>query len=230
LTVTDAYSRYLLRCQSLSRVTHDNVRPVFEHLFREYGLPVAIRTDNGTPFATIALGGLSRLSVWWIKLGIIPERIDPGHPEQNGRHERFHRTLKEETATPPKGSLSEQQAAFESFREQYNRDRPHEALDDKTPDALYCSSCRPYPVTEPEMTYPDEMIVRKVRASGSIRWRGKEIFISEVLIGEPVGFEQFDDRSYQIYYGPIELAIFDEKRAKLLRPWAATKKGAKRRN
>jgi putative transposase len=224
LTVTDAYSRYLLRCQSLPQITYANVRTVFEHLFRQYGLPAAIRTDNGTPFATTAVGGLSRLSVWWIKLGISPERIDPGHPEQNGRHERFHRTLKEETATPPKGSLSEQQAVFEYFRQQYNKDRPHEALDNKTPATLYRSSSRPYPGRIPEIAYPDQMIVRKVRPCGSIRWQGRELFITGVLTGEPVAFERIDDRFFQVYYGPIKLAIYDEKRAKLLRPSAARRK------
>jgi transposase InsO family protein len=223
LTVTDAYSRYLLRCQSLPRVSHAEVRPVFEQLFREYGLPGAIRTDNGAPFATTALAGLSRLAVWWIKLGIVPERIEPGHPEQNGRHERFHRTLKQETVTPPKGSLAEQQVAFDCFREEYNRDRPHEALADRTPATLYRPSTRPFPSRLPEMTYPENMLVRKVRPSGRIRWQGGELFISEALIGEPVALEPISDHSFQVYYGPVTLAIYDEKKAKLLRPSAATK-------
>jgi hypothetical protein len=163
------------------------------------------------------------LAVWWIRLGILPERIDPGHPEQNGRHERFHRTLKEETVTPPKGSLSEQQAAFEYFREQYNQDRPHESLENRTPAALYRPSARPFPNRVPEIVYPDQMIIRKVRPSGRIRWRGGELYISEALIGEPVAFEQIEDRSFQIYYGPIRLAVYDEIKAKLLRPSAAKK-------
>lgn len=223
LTVTDAYSRYLLRCQSLPRVTYAEVRPVFEQLFREYGLPGAIRTDNGAPFATTAIAGLSRLAVWWIKLGVVPERIEPGHPEQNGRHERFHRTLKQETVTPPKGSLAEQQVAFDCFREQYNQDRPHEALTDRTPAAVYRPSPRPYPTRLPEMTYPENMQVRKVRPSGRIRWQGRELFISEALIGEPVALEPINDHSYYVYYGSIILAIYDEKKAKLLRPSAAAK-------
>ncbi len=223
LTVTDAYSRYLLRCQSLPRVTHTYVRPLFEHLFREYGLPWAIRTDNGAPFATTAVAGLSRLAVWWIRLGIVPERIAPGHPEQNGRHERFHRTLKEETVTPPKGSLVEQQVAFDCFREQYNWDRPHEALAGQTPATLYRPSLRPYPARLPEMTYPEHLQVRRVRPRGSIRWQGSELFISEALIGEPVALEQISDHLFQIYYGPVLLTTYDEKKAKLLRPSAATR-------
>jgi len=222
LTVTDAYSRYLLRCQSLPRVSYAEMRPVFEHLFREYGLPGAIRTDNGAPFATTALAGLSRMAVWWIKLGIVPERIAPGHPEQNGRHERFHRTLKQETVTPPKGSLAEQQVAFDCFREQYNRDRPHAALADQTPASWYRPSTRPYPPRLPEMTYPEHLQVRRVRPSGSIRWQGAELFISEALIGEPIALEPITDHSFQVYYGPILLAVYDEKKAKLLRPSAAT--------
>jgi len=224
LTVTDSHSRYLLACRVLPNTSHGAARPVFEMLFRRFGLPRAIRTDNGAPFASRALAGLSRLAVWWIKLGIQPERIAPGHPEQNGRHERMHRTLKEEAISPAKGSAVDQQAAFNRFCREYNHDRPHEALDNKTPAALYRSSSRSYPCRIPEIAYPDHMIVRKVRPSGSIRWRGRELFITEVLVGEPVAFERIDDRSFQVYYGPIKLAVYDEKRAKLLRPTAARRK------
>lgn len=218
LTVTDGFSRYALACRVLPRTTQRYVRPVFEQLFREYGLPWAIRTDNGSPFATRALGGLSRLAVWWIKLGILPERIDPGCPEQNGRHERFHRTLKEETALPPKATLVDQQQAFDYFRRDYNEDRPHEALDDIPPARVYTASSRPYPSRLPEMVYPGNMIIRKVRPSGRIRWRGGELYISEALIGEPVAFDPIDDTTFQIYYGPIILAVYNEKTKKLIKP------------
>lgn len=218
LTVTDSFSRYLLACRLLPRTTQGYVRSVFEALFREYGLPWAIRTDNGPPFASRALGGLSRLAVWWIKLGILPERIDPGCPEQNGRHERFHRTLKEETASPPKASALDQQQAFDYFRREYNEDRPHEALGDIPPGKVYISSRRPYPSRLPEIVYPDHLIIRKVRPSGRIRWQGGELYISEALIGEPVAFEAIDERSFQIYYGPIKLAVYDEEKKKLITP------------
>jgi transposase InsO family protein len=132
LTVADGFSRYLLECQALSSTAEQGAKPVFTRLFKEYGLPARIRTDNGVPFATTTLGRLSRLSAWWVRLGIVPEFIEPGHPEQNGRHERMHRTLKAETTRPPAGSLAAQQRRFNVFREEFNHERPHEALDDET--------------------------------------------------------------------------------------------------
>jgi len=208
----------LLACRILPRTTQRCVRDVFEGLFRTYGLPWAIRTDNGTPFAGRAIGGVSRLSVWWIKLGILPERIDPGCPQQNGRHERFHRTLKDETASPPKASLIDQQQAFDCFLREYNEDRHHESLGDVQPGKVYKKSNRPYPSRMLEIVYPDHMIIRKVRPSGQIWWRGNELYISETLVGEPVAFEQIEDELYQLYYGPIKLAIYDERKKKLIKP------------
>ena len=224
LTVTDGMSRYLLACRILSRTTHGYVRPVFEALFREYGLPWAIRTDNGVPFASRGLGGLSRLAVWWIKLGILPERIDPGCPQQNGRHERFHKTLKDDAITPPKATAVDQQQAFDYFRRDYNEERSHEALGDIPPARVYTSAHRPYPSSLPEIVYPDHMTTLKVRPSGQLRWRGHEIYISETLIGEPVAFEQITDTSFQIYYGPIKLATYDEKKKKLIKPRVTKRK------
>lgn len=218
LTVTDGYSRYALACRALTYTTQGAVRPIFESLFREYGLPWAIRTDNGTPFASTALGGLSRLAVWWIKLGIIPERIEPGHPEQNGRHERFHRTLKEEVISPPKDCLINQQAAFDRFCLEYNRERPHEALSNQSPASIYKPSRRAYPSQMPEIAYPNYMSIRKVGPSGQLRWRGLELYVSETLIGEPVAFEQIDDRYFQMYYGPIKIAVYDEEKKKIIKP------------
>lgn len=218
LTVSDAHSRFVLACRGLPTTTQGSVRPVFEALFREYGLPGAIRTDNGAPFASTALGGLSRLAVWWIKLGIMPERIDPGCPQQNGRHERFHRTLKEETASPPRASLPEQQQTFDRFCLEYNFDRPHEALGNRTPHQIYQPSIRLYPSRLPEIVYPDHMQVRIVRPSGRLHWRGGEYYISETLIGEPVAFEPLDDRFYQIYYGPVKIAQFDNAKKKIIKP------------
>ncbi|MFH2057217.1 MAG: IS481 family transposase [bacterium] len=218
LTVSDAHSRFLLVCRALPATTQGSVRPVMEAAFREYGLPWAIRTDNGAPFASTALGGLSRLAVWWIKLGIMPERIDPGCPEQNGRHERLHRTLKEETASPPRPSLSQQQLTFDRFCQEYNYDRPHEALANHPPGQIYRSSTRPYPSRIPEILYPDHMIIRIVRPSGQLHWQGQEFYVSETLIGEPVAFEPIDDRFYQLYYGPVKIARYDNDTKKLIKP------------
>jgi transposase InsO family protein len=172
LTLTDACSRYLLRCQAVERTNTERTKAIFEAAFREYGMPQAIRTDNGAPFASRAIAGLSRLSVWWIKLGIRPERIAPGHPEQNGRHERMHRTLKQETASPPAPNRRAQQRALDQFRHDYNQVRPHEALGMKTPASCYQASPYGYPERVPEPDYDRVMEVRKVRERGDISWRG----------------------------------------------------------
>ncbi len=224
LTITDSYSRYVLACRALPNATYAYVRSVFESLFRRYGLPWVIRTDNGTPFASSAMGGLSRLSVWWIKLGILPERIDPGHPEQNGRHERFHRTLKDEAISPPEFSLHHQQIAFDRFCKEYNQERPHQALDYQTPADRYRRSQRPLPTRPLEMAYPDHMETRKVRCSGQIWWKGKELFVSETLAGEPIGLEPVNDNFFKVFYGPIELALLDQKKGKFIRPMIKWKK------
>ncbi len=158
LTISDTASRYLLRCQRVARSDTAHVRPLMEATFREYGLPTRILSDNGPPFASTGLAGLSRLSVWWIRLGIQLQRIDPGHPEQNGRHERMHRTLKAETATPPERNLRAQQRAFDRFRQIYNQERPHESLAMATPASVYQPSWRPYPERLPELEYPDRML------------------------------------------------------------------------
>ena len=152
--MTDAYSRYLLRCRATEKSDGVHVRAVMEAVFREYGLPEAIRTDNGSPFASRAPGGLSRLSMWWLQLGIRHERIEPGCPQQNGRHERMHRTLKQDTASPPAANRRRQQQAFATFEQVYNHERPHEALDWKTPAELYVASARNYPDRLPELNYP----------------------------------------------------------------------------
>lgn len=216
LTISDNYSRYLLRCQAVLRPNYDGIQPVFEAAFREYGLPVAIRTDNGPPFAANTVGGLSRLSIWWLKLGVIPERIAPGHPEQNGRHERMHRTLKKETATPPKPTWRIQQKAFDYFRHEYNQERPHEALEQKVPAALYSPSNRPYPLFLPEVNYPDDMEVRKVRLQGDFSWKGHHIYLSETLAAEPIGLKQTTDRFWDIYFGPVKLAQLDTYQLRLV--------------
>src|SRR5438105_91166 len=184
LTISDAQSRLLLRCQAMHHGTDaTQVQPLFEATFREYGLPQRLRTDNGTPFATVGAGGLSTLSIWWIKLGIIPERIDPGRPSQNGRHERFHRTLNEATAQPPAATIRAQQRRFDAFRQEYNHERPHEALGQEPPISCYAPSTRPYPKRLVEPTYPTADQVRQVRHNGEIRWSSGTIYVSTALSG-----------------------------------------------
>ena len=166
LTISDNYSRYLLLCRGLSHPTYEEAKPWFEKVFKEYGLPEAIRTDNGAPFASVGVGGLSKLSVWFIKLGIKPERIEPGHPEQNGRHERMHRSLKEATAKPPKREIKQQQQALDECVLEYNDERPHEAVDMKPPASRYRRSLRRYPASLPESEYQGDFVVRRVRHNG----------------------------------------------------------------
>lgn len=209
LTITDNYSRYLLRCQVVRPATCATIQPVFIGAFHEYGLPEAIRTDNGPPFATATVGGLSQLSIWWIRLGIIPERIQPGKPQQNGRHERMHRTLKDEAISPPRSSGRRQQTAFHHFRQEFNHERPHEALGQRVPAAVYAPSPRPYPLILPEMTYPDDMQVRWVKAQGDISWKGHHVYLSATLAGELVGLRQVADDRWDIFFGPIRLAQLD---------------------
>lgn len=220
LTIMDAHSRYLLRCHGLPSTRKGGSKPVFEAAFQEYGLPQAIRTDNGAPFASRALGGLSQLAVWWIKLGIVPERIDVGCPEQNGRHERMHRTLKAETAMPSKANMAKQQVAFDQFCTEYNQERPHEALGQKPPASLYKASARPYPKRVPEIEYPAAYEVRRVTQVGQIVFRSKRWQVSMCLAHEPVGLCEFKDGQWMVYFGPMELAVLDEREDKLrpLRP------------
>jgi len=210
-TLIDNYSRYLLRCQVVPTADHDHIRPLLEAAFREYGLPQALRTDNGVPFATTTVGGLSRLSIWLLHLSVIPERIAPGRPAQNGRHERMHRTLKAETATPPQRTLRAQQQAFDRFRLEYNRDRPHEGIAQQTPDSLYRPSPRRYPSRLPEINYPDHYVRRKVRGQGEFRWRSHPIYLSETLAGETVAFHQTGEARWTIYFGPVRLAQLDTR-------------------
>ena len=210
LTVEDAASRYLLACQGLRQPRGPQVRQVLERAFREYGLPWAIRTDNGPPFASVGLGGLSPLAVWWVKLGIVPERTDPGHPEQNGRLERLHRTLKDETASPPQPTWQRQQQAFQAFRSSYNQERPHEALGQQPPARKYRPSVRSYPRRVESPEYETGTRVRRVRSNGEIKWRGEKVYLSESLRGEPVGLVPQDDRFWTIRFGPLQIGLLDD--------------------
>lgn len=216
LTVVDRSSRFILGCQAQRSIALDGTRASFAALFREYGLPRGILSDNGTPFSSAALGGLSRLSVWWIKLGIQPLRIEPGHPEQNGGHERMHRTLKGATTRPPASNLRGQQVRFDSFRREYNEERPHEALGQRPPTVRYEPSVRRYPGRLGEVEYPGHYEVRRVRTSGQIKWRGAFLYLSQALTGELVGLEEVDDGVWSVDFGPVHLARFDQRKPELI--------------
>lgn len=209
LTLTDAYSRYLLRCRAVPKTDGVHVRAVFETVFRDFGLPQAIRTDNGSPFASTAPGGLSRLAMWWLKLGIRHERIEPGCPEQNGRHERMHRTLKAETANPPQATLARQQAKFQRFEREYNELRPHEALGLRTPAELYTRSGRDYPSRLPELEYPAGAHLRRISQHGDLKWKSQRTFVSEVLGRELVGLVEIEEELFEVYYGLLLLGWLD---------------------
>jgi len=205
LTLTDACSRYLLRCQVMPDQQGWRARPVYEAAFREYGLPNRMRNDNGAPFATAGLAGLSRLSVWWIKLGIVPERIQPGKPAQNGRHERMHLTLKQETHPIPAASLRAQQKALDEFRCCYNEQRPHAALQQKTPGECYRCSPRTYPSHMPEVEYPAGFAVRRVDQNGQFRWRAVNVYTNRALGGECVGLEAIAEDRWRVYFSFYEI-------------------------
>jgi putative transposase len=210
-TLSDAHSRYLLRCQAVDRTDTVSVWPILDAAFREYGLPSRLRSDNGPPFASCAAGGLSKLAVKLIKAGVTPERIEPGKPQQNGRHERMHLTLKRETAMPPASNRRSQQRVFDKFRRIYNEERPHEALGQTPPLRHYAPSPRRYTGRLREPEYPDDFEVRRVRMNGQIKWRGSLLFLSEALIGEPVGCEEHDDGTWRVHYGPIALGLVDHR-------------------
>jgi len=217
LTITDACSRYLLRCQIVERTDYDHARAVFQAAFRECGLPAVIHTDNGVPFASVAPGGMSRLSMWLVKLGIAPERSRPASPQDNGRHERMHRTLKQATAKPPKATPNLQQKAFHEFQQEYNYERPHEALDNQTPGSCYEPSARCYPRRVPELEYGDAMEVRRVSQQGSLKWNGERTYISSVFSYENLGLKPIDERWLEVRYGPILLGWLDGYRHRFSR-------------
>lgn len=213
LTVMDHASRYLLGCDGLTGTRHEQTRQVFERLFREYGLPERIRTDNGVPFASIGVGNLSKLSIWWIRLGIRPERIESGQPQQNGRHERMHRTLKRTLGQPPAANLRQQQQQLDGFRCYYNERRPHEGLDQQSPSTCYSASSRRYPQRLPELDYPRYFECVKVHRSGVVYWGGLTIYIGNLLSDEQVGLEAVGDGVWDVYFGPVKLGRFDVRKA-----------------
>jgi len=214
LTVSDGFSRYLLLCRGLASTEGASVRVWLERLFREYGLPVAIRSDNGAPFASVGLGGLTRLSAWWVRLGIVPERIAPGCPAQNGRHERMHRTLAEAVQRTPAATLASQQRRLDRFQHEYNEERSHQSLARRTPAELYRASSRPYPSRLPSIDYPQRYGVRRVCHSGEFKWNGQFVYVSQVLAGEPVGLEPIGEGRWCVYYGILPLGTLDARSAR----------------
>ena len=210
LTIMDHYSRYLLACKGLNTTNTASSKQVFERLFKEYGLPLRIRSDNGVPFSSQAPGGLSTLSIWWIRLGIHPERIKPGKPQQNGQHERMHLTLKNSISHDIMPSFEEQQVVLDDFVKVYNTERPHESLEQTFPKDWYLPSEREYPKQLPEITYPDYFIKRKVSFSGTIYWGNGQIYISNTLKGEIVGMQEVDNGIWDLYFGPIRLGSVDK--------------------
>lgn len=215
LTVTDGFSRYLIGCRALTSTKAHLAKAAFVGLFRKFGLPDAILTDNGTPFASSGLAGLTDLAVWWLRLGIRRVRTQPAQPQQNGRHERMHRTLKAEATKPPQITQRAQQKAFDVFSHEYNDVRPHEGIGMVTPASIYAHSNRPYPERLPQVHYPSNFVVRRVSDSGSIRWCGSQISVSLTLAGQYIGLEQVDDGIWTIYFASAEIGRLDTRTASI---------------
>jgi transposase InsO family protein len=217
LTIRDAFSRFVLRCDALRGPTYEATRAQFRRAFAAYGLPARIRSDNGTPFAGSGLVRLSRLAVWWLRLGIGLDRIAPGHPEQNGAHEQFHAVLKAHTARPPARHAAAQQQRFRRFCTEYNHERPHEALGDEPPAHYYRPSPRPLPRHLPPVVYPGHFAIRRVSPIGQVSWNRQLVFLSAALAGEDVGFEEVDDGLWTVYFVSLPLGRFDARHRRLQR-------------
>lgn len=215
LTVTDHFSRMLLLCQGLASVRSGEVRPVLRTLFREVGLPEVIRTDNGSPFVSPSLHGLSALSIWWMQLGIVHQRIPPASPQQNGTHERMHRELKRETTRPTAATCRGQQRRFDAFRTRYNTERPHEALHNDTPQAHWQPSPRAFPERTPTPEYPADLEVRRISSTGTFSWHGRPLFVSEVLRGEDIALEEVSDGVWSLVYYRTLLGRIDVRTGQL---------------
>jgi transposase InsO family protein len=214
-TATDAFSRYLLGLR-IMKPTTTAVWAQMDELFQEHGVPAAIRSDNGSPFASIGAGGLTRLSARWAKMGIRLERIQPGKPQQNGGHERMHRTLKAEACEPPAATTAEQQLRFDSFRQEFNNERPHEALGQRQPARLYTPSAKSFAEPKGDPDYGQDQ-VRSVRSSGEIKWNGSMLFVSEALIGEAVGIARREDGHWLVRFADVPLGLIDQRTGKLAR-------------
>lgn len=217
ITVADLHTRYLLACHGLHSTRSVGAQPVFERIFREYGLPRAIRTDNGVPFATTGLHGLSVLTVWWLRLGILHQRIHPASPQENGAHERMHKTLKQGAIRPARATLAAQQRAFNRFRALYNDERPHASLQGATPSSRFSPSPRPYPNRLPAVDYPPHFLVKRVTSAGTIRFQNRLHFLSKTLEGHPIALEETDNGIWSIYFCKLLLARLDERSHTLIR-------------
>jgi putative transposase len=224
LTVADGYSRFRLGCHALASTRVAEAKPVFTRSFKAFGLPQRLRTDNGGPWATNTLGRLSHRSAWWVRLGLLPACLEPGTPQQNGRHERMHRTLKAATTRPPARTRRAQPLKFEPFREEFNGQRPHEALDMRTPAACYAPASRQMPTTRPPLEYPDRVEVRYVRAHGGIRWHHRGVHVSHVCVGQYVGLEDIDDGGWNVAFGPLKLGRFLERHRRLAEAYGRRKR------
>jgi putative transposase len=211
LTIADLHSRYLLTCRGVLSTQTVRAKPIFERTFREYGLPLAIRTDNGVPFATQAIHGMSYLNVWWMRLGIQHQRIHPGCPQENGAHERMHRTLKRQAIKPVRASCTAQQRNFDAFQHEYNDERPHERLNQETPASQYQHSSRPYPERLPALEYPAHFLVKKINTAGTFRFRDRILYLANALVEQHIGLEETDDGIWAIHFNTVLLATFDER-------------------
>jgi transposase InsO family protein len=211
LTIADQHTRFLLTCDGLPSTHGARARTIFERAFRTYGLPRAIRTDNGVPFATSGIHGLSQLNVWWMRLGIQHQRIHPGRPQQNGAHERMHKTLKRGAIRPPRSNALAQQRAFNRFRTEYNTERPHQHLGGQTPASRYHGSPREYPRRLPAQEYPGHFLVKKITTGGTFRFQHRLLFIANSLTHHHIGLEETDDGIWSIYFNTVLLAKLDER-------------------
>jgi hypothetical protein len=208
--VADSHSRFLIELRIVAP-TIEGVRPCFERAFREHGLPLAIRCDNGSPFGSRGAGGLTKLSAWWMKLGVAPHFIHPASPQENGRHERMHRTLKAQTSVPPAANAPKQQARFDMFREHYNKERPHEALGQRPPAAAYTRSPRAMPPREQDPWYDADHQVRRVRSNGEIKWKGEFVFIGEALVDELVGVAERETGDHVVRFCDLDIGLIDRR-------------------
>ena len=211
LTVMDHQSRFLLQCKGHRAISTEKAQKTFKQVFKRYGLHSRMRTDNGVPFASRSLGGISHLSKWWIRLGIVPERIKPGRPQQNGVHERMHRTLKDAAIKPPGRNLKHQQKLFDDFIEEYNEERPHDALQKQKPSSRYDKSSREFPRKLPELQYPGHYLIVPVSSGGIMYCFGNIVYTGHVLVGEHVGMEEVQDGVWRVYFGPVYLGCFDQR-------------------
>jgi transposase InsO family protein len=210
LTLTDSHSRFLIDVR-ITQPTIEGAQPIFATAFRAYGLPLSIRCDNGAPFGSHGPGGLTRLSAWWLKLGVRPHFIRPASPQENGRHERMHRTLKAQTSRPPAANATQQQARFDDFRRHYNQERPHEALGQRPPAEFYVLSQRAMPERVEAPWYDADHQIRRVRSAGEIKWQGELVFLSLALVGELIGIAELETGDHVVRFCDLDIGLIDRR-------------------